>query len=78
MEILLSSSTCTVCDCENIPLSRLLDVILGNSQHSRKYLTDVQVAEASWLTETMNYTHFKCRLPPGMSEISQDGCSGGV
>lgn len=44
-----------VCHCENIPLSRLLGVILGNSFQCRKYLTEAQVAEASWLAEKVDY-----------------------
>lgn len=53
-----------------------LEVILGKSQHSRKYLTGVQVSEASLLIEKGELPHF--RLPDGMSEISQDWCSRGT
>lgn len=66
-----------VCHCENVPLSRLLEVILGNSFQCRKYLTEVQVAEASWLAEKVDY-HISGEGYLLLSEMSQDGCPGGV
>lgn len=63
--------------CENVPLSRLLEVILGNSFQCRKYLTEVQVAEASWLAEKVDY-HISGEGYLLVSEMSQDGCPGGV
>lgn len=64
-----------VCHCENVPLSRLLEVILGNSFQCRKSRTEVQVAEASWLAEKVDY-HISGE--GSLLVMSQDGCRGGV
>lgn len=54
-----------VCHCENVPLSRLLEVILGNSFQCRKYLTEVQVA--GWKG---GLPHFRWRLPPAVRNVT--------